>query len=95
MKRLLATALLLAATPAFAQPAAAPVTAPARIGTFTKLAVSLPCSSRISMRWATTPASQIGREFLEFYQNRYPGLTEAKPPRMTGKSGRVMALHMR
>jgi transglutaminase-like putative cysteine protease len=34
-------------------------------------------------RWATTPASQIGREFLEFYQNRYPGLTEAKPPQMT------------
>ena len=34
-------------------------------------------------RWATTPASQIGREFLEFYQNRYPGLTEAKPPKMT------------
>lgn len=34
-------------------------------------------------RWATTPASQIGREYLEFYQNRYPGLTEAKPPRMT------------
>jgi transglutaminase-like putative cysteine protease len=33
-------------------------------------------------RWATTPASQIGREFLEFYQNRYPGLTEAKPPKM-------------
>lgn len=34
-------------------------------------------------RWATTPASQIGREFLEFYQNRYPGLTEARPPKMT------------
>jgi transglutaminase-like putative cysteine protease len=34
-------------------------------------------------RWATTPASQIGREYLEFYQNRYPGLTEAKPPQMT------------
>ena len=34
-------------------------------------------------RWATTPVSQIGREFLDFYQNRYPGLTEAKPPRMT------------
>ena len=34
-------------------------------------------------RWATTPASQIGREFLDFYLNRYPGLTEAKPPQMT------------
>ena len=34
-------------------------------------------------RWATTPASQMGREFLEFYLNRYPGLTEAKPPKMT------------
>lgn len=34
-------------------------------------------------RWATTPVSQIGREFLDFYQGRYPGLTEAKPPRMT------------
>lgn len=34
-------------------------------------------------RWATTPASQIGREYLDFYQNRYPGLTEAKPPLMT------------
>jgi transglutaminase-like putative cysteine protease len=34
-------------------------------------------------RWATTPVSQIGREFLDFYRKRYPGLTEAKPPRMT------------
>ena len=34
-------------------------------------------------RWATTPVSQIGREYLEYYQKRYPGLTEAKPPRMT------------
>jgi transglutaminase-like putative cysteine protease len=34
-------------------------------------------------RWATTPVSQIGREFLEFYLNRYPGLTEARPPKMT------------
>jgi transglutaminase-like putative cysteine protease len=34
-------------------------------------------------RWATTPVSQIGREFLDYYQKRYPGLTEAKPPRMT------------
>ncbi len=34
-------------------------------------------------RWATTPASQIGRDYLDFYQNRYPGLTEARPPRMT------------
>ncbi len=39
-------------------------------------------------RWATTPASQIGREYLEFYQNRYPGLTEAKPPRMTDDRAR-------
>ena len=34
-------------------------------------------------RWATTPVSQIGRELLDFYQTRYPGLTEAKPPLMT------------
>jgi transglutaminase-like putative cysteine protease len=33
-------------------------------------------------RWATTPASQIAREYLDFYDDRYPGLTEAKPPRM-------------
>ena len=38
--------------------------------------------------WATTPASQIGREFLEFYQNRYPGLTEARPPRMSDDRAR-------
>ncbi|WP_333816151.1 DUF3857 domain-containing transglutaminase family protein [Tabrizicola sp.] len=38
-------------------------------------------------RWATTPASQIGRDFLDFYQKRYPGLTEAKPPRMTDDRG--------
>jgi transglutaminase-like putative cysteine protease len=34
-------------------------------------------------RWATTPASQIGRDYLDFYQNRYPGMTEMKPPQMT------------
>ena len=34
-------------------------------------------------RWASTPVSQIGREFLDFYTDRYPGLTEAKPPQMT------------
>jgi transglutaminase-like putative cysteine protease len=34
-------------------------------------------------KWATTPVSQIGREFLDYYQTRYPGLTEAKPPRMS------------
>jgi hypothetical protein len=34
-------------------------------------------------RWATTPVSQIARDFLDFYDDRYPGLTEAKPPRMT------------
>ena len=34
-------------------------------------------------RWATTPASQIGREFLDFYRQRYPGLTQAKPPKVT------------
>lgn len=34
-------------------------------------------------RWAATPVSQIGREFLEYYANRYPGLTEARPPQMT------------
>lgn len=34
-------------------------------------------------RWATTPASQISSTFLNYYQERYPGLTEAKPPRMT------------
>lgn len=39
-------------------------------------------------RWATTPASQIGRDYLEFYQNRYPGLTKAKPPQMTDDRGR-------
>lgn len=33
--------------------------------------------------WATTPVSQIGRDFLDYYQKRYPGLTEAKPPKMT------------
>lgn len=45
-------------------------------------------------RWATTPASQIGREFLEFYQHRYPGLTEAKPPKMTDDraANRVMVV---
>lgn len=42
-------------------------------------------------RWATTPASQIGRNFLDFYLNRYPGLTAPKPPRMTDdrKANRV------
>ncbi|MFM7335458.1 MAG: DUF3857 domain-containing protein, partial [Tabrizicola sp.] len=34
-------------------------------------------------RWAATPVSQIGREFLDFYLDRYPGLTEAKPPQFT------------
>jgi hypothetical protein len=34
-------------------------------------------------RWATTPVSQISREFLEFYQERYPGLVVLRPPEMT------------
>lgn len=34
-------------------------------------------------RWATTPVSQIGREFLDYYQARYPGLQMTEPPRMT------------
>ena len=34
-------------------------------------------------RWAATPVSQIAREYLDFYLDRYPGLTEAKPPKMT------------
>lgn len=33
-------------------------------------------------RWATTPVSQIGRDFLDYYESRYPGLTMAAPPRM-------------
>lgn len=33
-------------------------------------------------RWATTPVSQIGRDFLDFYERRYPGLKMSKPPQM-------------
>ncbi len=33
-------------------------------------------------RWATTPVSQIGRDFLDYYESRYPGLTMTAPPRM-------------
>ncbi|MES2540405.1 MAG: DUF3857 domain-containing transglutaminase family protein [Pseudomonadota bacterium] len=33
-------------------------------------------------RWATTPVSQIGRDFLGYYEDRYPGLQMADPPRM-------------
>ena len=33
-------------------------------------------------RWATTPVSQIGRQFLDYYERRYPGLTMSAPPRM-------------
>jgi hypothetical protein len=40
-------------------------------------------ADRVRARWASTPASQIGREYLDFYLDRYPGLTEAKPPIMT------------
>ena len=45
-------------------------------------------------RWATTPVSQIGREALDYYKNRYPGLTEAKPPRMSDDrvANRVMVV---
>jgi Domain of Unknown Function with PDB structure (DUF3857) len=34
-------------------------------------------------RWAATPVSQIAREYLDYYIDRYPGLTEAKPPKIT------------
>jgi hypothetical protein len=34
-------------------------------------------------RWATNPVSQISRDYLDFYHNRYPGLKETKPPAMT------------
>lgn len=34
-------------------------------------------------RWAATPVSQIGRDFLDYYESRYPGLKMAEPPRMT------------
>ncbi|MBL9050035.1 MAG: DUF3857 domain-containing transglutaminase family protein [Tabrizicola sp.] len=37
----------------------------------------------VRARWATTPVSQISREFLDYYQNRYPGLVVARPPQMT------------
>lgn len=33
-------------------------------------------------RWAATPVSQIGRDFLDYYESRYPGLQMAEPPRM-------------
>jgi transglutaminase-like putative cysteine protease len=33
-------------------------------------------------RWATNPVSQISREFLDYYENRYPGLTAVRPPEM-------------
>ncbi|CAN1545032.1 Domain of unknown function DUF3857 [Paracoccaceae bacterium] len=34
-------------------------------------------------RWASTPVSQISRDFLEYYQNSYPGLVVLRPPEMT------------
>lgn len=32
--------------------------------------------------WATSPVSQISREFIAYYENRYPGLIEMRPPVM-------------
>lgn len=40
-------------------------------------------ADQLRARWATTPASQIRREALDYYLYRYPGLTEAKPVVMT------------
>ncbi|HEY6919815.1 MAG TPA: DUF3857 domain-containing protein, partial [Tabrizicola sp.] len=34
-------------------------------------------------RWAATPVSQIAQDYLDFYANRYPGLTAPTPPQMT------------
>ncbi len=33
-------------------------------------------------RWATTPVSQITADYLEYYQQRYPGLTLLEPAQM-------------
>jgi transglutaminase-like putative cysteine protease len=33
-------------------------------------------------RWATNPVSQISREFLDYYEYRYPGLRAVGPPTM-------------
>lgn len=34
-------------------------------------------------RWATSPVSQISRDYLDFYRQRYPGLLVLRPPEMT------------
>lgn len=36
----------------------------------------------VRARWATTPISQIGRDFLDYYESRYPGLKMSEPPHM-------------
>ncbi len=33
--------------------------------------------------WAANPVSQISRDFLDYYQDRYPGLVVLRPPEMT------------
>ncbi len=37
-------------------------------------------ADRVRARWATNPASQIERDFLDYYRERYPGLTVAERP---------------
>lgn len=39
-------------------------------------------ADRARARWATSPVSQIGRGFVDYYANRYPGLVQTAVPDM-------------